>query len=269
MNGRIGIGVITCNREGFFKVLTESLPRVDYSVVVNDGLPYEHFPYKPYYDEVIQHDRNTGVGIAKNDALIKMLEAECEHIFLLEDDIKIINADVFSHYISCARRSGVRHLNYAYHGFGNRDANYAVASRRLIYDGEDAVLSLNKNILGALSYYHAEVLRKVGLLDPRYKNALEHVDHTYSVIKQGLHPPFWWFADAANSECYISDQVEMHMQSVIRKHKLLWKLSMWRNTRLFKKKWGQTPWEIADVDYAEVEKSLVAIKAKYGSDTRL
>ncbi len=42
----------------------------------------EHFTGTHY----IQHDVNRGVGITKNDALRYLLDKDCEHIFLIEDD---------------------------------------------------------------------------------------------------------------------------------------------------------------------------------------
>lgn len=263
MSGKIGIGVITCNREKLFSILTQSLPAVDYAIAVNDGKPYDSFLYEDYYRHVVQHKQNCGVGISKNDALKYLAGVGCEHIFVLEDDIKIINKDAFSHYIECSKRSGVLHLNYAYHGNANRSEGNIENPRKLIYEGGEPILSLNKNIIGAFSYYHISALQKIGYMDERYLNGWEHVDHTLAAIHLGIHPPFWWFADAANSTAYIEDQDQSLEHSVIRGQKIRWRLRMYRNTRHFKQKWGCAPWDIPDVDYGEVEKSLISIKNCY------
>jgi hypothetical protein len=42
-------------------------------------------------------------------------------------------------------------------------------------------------------------------MDEKFYNATEHLEHTYNVIKSDMHPPFWWFADIANSNKYLSD----------------------------------------------------------------
>jgi hypothetical protein len=49
------------------------------------------------------------------------------------------------------------------------------------------------------------VLEQVGLIDERFYNAFDHVEHTYRIIKAGFHPNFWWFADVANSHDLLSD----------------------------------------------------------------
>jgi hypothetical protein len=59
--------------------------------------------------------------------------------------------------------------------------------------------------VGAFSFYTKECLSKSGLMDDFYFNATEHLDHTYTIIKKGMHPPFWWFADIANSNQYLED----------------------------------------------------------------
>ena len=43
-------------------------------------------------------------------------------------------------------------------------------------------------------------------MDERFYNALEHVDHTIAVIDAGMHPPFGYFADIADSQDYIGDE---------------------------------------------------------------
>ena len=55
------------------------------------------------------------------------------------------------------------------------------------------------------SFFTREVLEKVGYIDEQFYNAWEHVDHTYRIALAGYHPPFWWFADIADSEKYLEE----------------------------------------------------------------
>lgn len=262
--GKTGIAVITCNRRHFFERCTETLPSADVRVVVNDGAPYD-YPYSSHYTHLIQHTKNTGVGIAKNDGLKYLMQEQCEHLFVVEDDIYFKQPGVLELYINAARKSGVLHLNYAYHGPGNRNEHQQPVARLTVNDNSGApLLTLNKNILGAFSYYHYTVIEKLGYIHEAYKNAWEHVDHTVLAIKAGLHPPFWWFADAAGSETYIEDQVVNHGQSAIRKNKLKWWLSMRRNTFIFKRRHGVRPWLWPDTPQADVLTILDRIKNTYG-----
>ena len=52
-------------------------------------------------------------------------------------------------------------------------------------------------------------------MDETYYNAMEHADHTYMLAKAGLHPPFWYFADAPESWLLLGDDEWSFQQSII------------------------------------------------------
>ena len=241
---KIGLAIITCDRIEFFKNALASVPHtVDHLVVVNDGSPYPVATYKNEggIDEIIQHPRNMNVAVSKNDAIRALLKAGCKHIFLMEDDITIKSADVFDHYIACAAASGIWHLNYGGHGGNNRDPEGKLRVRNTVdYDGGKSI-DFYEHVLGAFSYYYAGVIKHVGLMDERMHNAMEHVEHTYRIIKDNLHPPFWWFADAGNSSDYLDDQTENHAGSVIRKDPVVWETNFKRALSIFFSKHGKAP----------------------------
>lgn len=242
----IGVGVLTCNRESFFEVCINSIPKVDFLIVINDGKPYEKDIYTSKPNIVIEHDKNLGVAKSKNEIIKSLLENSCEHIFLIEDDIKINRKDVFDHYIRSAENLGIYHLNYGFHGNGNRNQSGNPVSRKIIFKSGEELISLNKNLIGAFTYYHKSIIEKIGLLDEQFFNGLEHVDHTYQIIKAGYHPPFWWFADAPRSYDYIWDQDPGLSKSIIRKNRFLWKYRMFINRSHFRKKNGVATFEIPD-----------------------
>ena len=65
---RIGLGIITCNREDFYKECYNSVPLdiVDDLVTVNDGSDLVgDYPQT----KIITHKENKGVGISKNESL--------------------------------------------------------------------------------------------------------------------------------------------------------------------------------------------------------
>lgn len=261
MKNKIGIAIITCNRTHLFKRCISSIPKPDKMIIINDGTNIHHSFFPSYADEVIQHKKNLGVGKSKNEGIRFLLKNGCEHIFLCEDDIMIKNNDIYNKYIQTAKKTGIYHLNFAYHGDGNKDINGNPVARKIVPDEEGKeLLSLNKNLLGAFSYYHSGLFEKVGLIDEQFFNAWEHVDHTYQIIKAGFHPPFWWFADIANSDSYIEDLDVDHSKSIIRKKGLFWKLNLFRNTRRFKTKNGIEPYNIPDTPEKIVDQELLIIK---------
>jgi GT2 family glycosyltransferase len=234
MNGKIGLGIVTCNRENLFKKCVENLPDVDYLIIVNDGRPYsgESYPVKNNI-KILQHRINLGVGKSKNEILKYLMEKDCEHLFIMEDDIQIINTNICNLYIKASQKSGIRHFNFLYHGPLNKNHDGTPNPRKIINYDDNIKISLNTNVGASLSYFHRSVIEKCGYIDEIYYNMWEHVDHTYQIIKGGFHPPQYWFADLADSQKYVKDLDPDLTKSSIRKNILSYKIKYYFYKALF------------------------------------
>lgn len=213
MKSKIGIGIITCNRNSFLQRCLKSIQSEWYDelVIINDGdIPIKNIEYN-----IINNKTNLGVGKTKNIALKYLMKKKCEHIFLVEDDI-IFKDNVFIKYIEASKKTKVKHFNYCLHGFDNK-INGCKPNPKKIFEIRGIKVALYFNVYGTCSYYHKSVLDDIGLMDEKYYNAMEHVDHTMLAIQKGYHPPFRWFIDLENSNDYIEDQDENHNKSTIRK----------------------------------------------------
>jgi glycosyltransferase involved in cell wall biosynthesis len=214
MSTKIGIGIITCDRPDYLKKLIKSLDGINFSdfYIINDG--------ERQIDggELKTHNNippKQGVGKTKNQAL-KYLK-DCDYIFLLEDDIIIKDKTVFDKYVETSKLSGIQHFNFAFHGIDNYKANGTPAVRLKVDYSPTVSVCLYPNVYGAFSMYTKKCIEKVGLMDEFYYNAMEHVDHTAQIINAGMHPPFRWFADIADSFNYIEEIDRGHSGSEIRK----------------------------------------------------
>jgi len=271
---KIGIGIITCNREDFLQtsymsVAVSSAIQLHDCFVVNDGDPLSDETRNIIGlsdDNLIQHKKNCGVAVSKNNALKRMMDNGCDHLFLMEDDIKLTNISTIPKYIEVAEKSGIQHLNYGGHGIYNRTKQGEIVTRATVkVKDSDISLNLYYNILGAFSYYSREVIEKVGYMDETFHNAMEHVDHTYQIIKAGFHPPYWWFADLANSWEYIDDIKPFHQESVIRKNHDEWMENYKIASEYFATKNGHFPTAVPDPGQAVVGQSLKFLRDKYGN----
>ena len=212
-NYKIGLGLITCDRPDFFKKSCDSIYKLDcIKVVVDDG----ESKVSTLLDKIDTDHPKSGVGKAKNKALEFLINQECEYIFLMEDDIEILDEKIFELYINASKSTGIKHFNFGLHGNHNLDYLGRPNVRKTINYPDSLKINLYPNVLGAFSYYHIDVLKDVGLMDENFYNALEHVDHTYQIIKKFYHPPFRWFADVEGSQIYLKDIVPDHQQSKIR-----------------------------------------------------
>lgn len=236
LNSNIGVGIVTCNRENYLRTLLDSVKGnrdVSELVIVNDGEELSEDIRREY--NVITNSINIGVGKTKNNALRFLLEKKCNNIFLIEDDIKIKDSNVFKRYIETSVSSGIQHFNFAFHGVDNYLPTGEPAVRLRVEYSDSIAVCFYPNVYGAFSYFTRHCLEKCGIMDEYYYNAMEHVDHTNEIIKNGMHPPFRWFADIADSHLYIQELDVNHNGSEIRKDQK-WVENFHRSADYFAKK---------------------------------
>jgi hypothetical protein len=223
---KIGVGITTCNRLEYFNQCFNSLDlsKIDHLVVVNDGFPVNFDDYKlDSKVHIIQNEKNIGVGRTKNKIFQYLLDMKCDHIFTLEDDCVITDNSVFEEYIKASKITGLKHFNFGPGSPWNRvqlDPSVIgdLSKRGLAtqngdpnpkmiveYKKHDIAISLYEHIVAMFCYFDANALKDVGLIEERFYNAWEHVEHTLRFIKKGYYTPFWWFADIKGSEKYIKE----------------------------------------------------------------
>ena len=251
---KIGVGIITCNRNEYLKNLLYSLPEkgIGTLVVVNDGKAENKIPICGTW---IQNETNLGVGKSKNKAMNFLYEEGCDFIFIIEDDMLIKNPDVFNKYIEAYHVTGIHHFNYGPGSPFNRkqkiqfdlhnrhllDQHSAPNPRLIVEYPENVKIALYEHTVAMFSFFTREVLEKVGYIDEQFYNAWEHVDHTYRIALAGYHPPFWWFADIANSEDYLSEAPGAIDNSSIANKTEQWQKNVYGGRELYKKKHGHYP----------------------------
>lgn len=280
MTEKIGIGIITCNRVDFFNSLQESILQccsdATNFIVVNDGI--DNINLKIPNCHYIHNKENQGVGKSKNIAMQHLLDAGCEYIFILEDDLTVINPDVFKQYIKTSKVTGIQHFNFGPGTPFNRAQSlqgYDLHNRHQLsniskpcpkmvveYNSEVAI-DLYSHVAGVFSFFTSNILKAVGLNDEQFYNAWEHVDHTLRIIKSEGHPPFWWFADIHNSTDYLSIPSQSIEKSTTSQDQTEWLSNVHAGRELYKRKHGFYP-NMCKLDTKdEVIKALKAIKIKW------
>jgi GT2 family glycosyltransferase len=270
---KIGVGIITCNRSEFFRECFNSLPKekIDEIVVINDGNP---LPFDISKGVVLDNPKNIGVGKSKNRALKYLVEHNCDYIFLIEDDMLIKRDDVFDAYINAYKQSGIHHFNYGPGSPFNRKQtiqNFDLHNRHLldqhsepnpkmIVDYKNAKIALYEHTVAMFSFFTKEVIEKVGYIDEEYYNAWEHVDHTYRIIKAGYHPPFWWFADIANSDQYLTEAPGAIDNSSIANKTEQWQKNVYEGREIYKRNHGHYPNQPPYVTKEQVINKLKQLK---------
>ena len=281
---KIGVGIITCNRLNFLESCINSLPdAVGNSiplVIVNDGdIDISESIISTRKAHIIKHKENKGVGISKNDALKKLIELGVNHLFLLEDDILILDKTIFNKYVDASKRTGIMHFNYGPGSPFNRkqDSNevFDLHNRhlakqntdpypRLVVDyGNDLKIALYMHTVAMFSYFNKKAIDNVGYIDEEFFNAWEHVDHTYRIIKAGMHPPFWWFADLENSHKLLTEAPGAIDNSSIANKTEQWQKNVMTGREIYYRKHGHYPNQPPYYGEADAVQALKEIYKKY------
>lgn len=245
------LGIVTYNRPEFFQEIlgTTRFNEVDEVYVVDaSGTNVEQGKCRmgtvgDGSDKLryIKNDVPAAVGTAKNLLLDAMIEDGMDHLFLQEDDVAITDDGVFDLYIETAKQSGMwGGLNYAWHGNGNKGSMGEHQIKNSVDLDDEIGLVLTENGTAAFSYFHREVIEKMGKFPepPDYVNALEHLAHYQKLASYKLTSFMYWFPDAKGSENYIKDLDDgNHGGSVIRKDGE-WTKNFHHANACFKKEFG-------------------------------
>jgi len=269
---KIGLGIVTCNRPEFLSKCIASIDfnKVDERIIVNDGkLDVKH----PNFT-VLKNEKNIGVGKSKNKILKHLYEKGCDYIFILEDDMLILDNNVFEKYIEAHKKSGIHHFNYGpgspfnrkqnikfdLHNRHELDQHSEPKPRKIVDYGNEIKVSLFEHTVAMFSFFTRKVVKEVGYIDEDFYNAWEHVDHTYRIIKAGYHPPFWYFADIYNSHKFLSEAPEAIDKSSIANDSEQWKKNVYGGREIYLKKHGHYPNEPPFTSNEEVDRVLKKLK---------
>lgn len=258
---KIGIGIVTCNRNDFFTKCIESINPdwYDELLVVNDG----DVPLQYVGADIINNENNLGVCKSKNILLRSLLKNKCDYIFIIEDDM-LFKGNVFEEYIKAHKKTGIHHMMFAYHGPANKGGiSKGIPKPRKIIDYGDVKIALNYGCVGAVCFYTKKCLEDVGIFDEDFdKNNFEHVEHSYRLAKNNYSTPYWWWSDIANSMEYIEEQACSEENSSIRRGDN-WQQKIMESAKIFKDKHGYMPaWQgcVPDKSLPEVITILKDIK---------
>lgn len=258
---KVGLGIVTCNRNKFFTKCISSIKDEWYDelIVVNDG----DVPIKHPSHNIINNKKNIGVCKSKNILFKKLLDKKCDYIFIIEDDM-YFKDNVFQAYIDAYKKTGIHHMMFAYHGPANKgNVSKGKPQPRVIIDYGDLKISLNQGCVGAVCFYTKECLNEVGLFDEDFdKNNFEHVEHSYRLAKAEYSTPYWWWADLANSLDYIEEQACSEDNSAIRRGDN-WKQKIMDSAQIFKNKHDYMPaWQgcVPDSSLSDIKELLKRIK---------
>ena len=189
------IGIVTKDRYACLDVLLHSLRHDHNPIVIVDASGNPDLSctegYPRFYDTPMD---KKAVVYNKNMLMRLFLNSRHEYLFIIEDDVKILDHEIFDLYVNASRKHGIHHMNFC--GYPLPD--------RVRYDFNDDV-QISENLMGVLSFYDRECLEKVGLMNEQLNhNCWEHIEHTARINRYyRFNPEFYHFPDVSNSWEYV------------------------------------------------------------------
>ena len=254
---KIGVGITTYNSENYFKELLSSLKgcSIDELIVVNGGKEYN----EKYDCEWIQHKKNQFVSVCRNDCIKFLMNRNCEHIFIIEDDMLVKDANVFNKYIEASVATGLKYFTYVSTSPGAGDPFNRTPKLILDYS-KNVSISLYGNLCNEFTYHHKSVFEKGYFYDPDFRELLDGELTYRECLASEWTPPFWWFPDITNSDNYVCNNpnAKSRLQDPQREDNRNKVINHF--VSLFYKKHGLHIGEIPHVDQQYVINQLMRIK---------
>lgn len=238
---RIGVGIVTFERFDRFKECFDNLLKnsehIDEVLIVDDCSTKDKEKYDTFFDslllpkfKVIVNDINSGVGVSKNKILNYFYNKDFDYIFTLEDDINVLNPNVFNKYIECSIKTNFTYINFGLHNI----YNYNNSETRIINGIE---VSIYPELSHGFTLHTKELIDKIGYYDENYNNSYESIDYYYRAAKEELTAPFWMFIDIKDSDKYLEEQYNS-IQDSTTKSSTKWIIPTTNGAKYFYKKFG-------------------------------
>jgi hypothetical protein len=203
---KIGVGIMSYNSPEYFKTLYDSIPfdKIGGLVVINGGNPYEgDYPNCVW----IQHETNKFPSVCRNEALDFLIGQQFEHIFLIEDDMEILDPEIFDKYIETSQKTGLKYLCHVSTSEGSGE-RFKRTPKKIVEYPNGAKVAFYPNMCNEFTYHHISAFYALSakgektFYDENMRDAFD-VELTYRESLMPHAAPFWHFADIVNSDQYI------------------------------------------------------------------
>lgn len=187
--------ITTFNREELFWRLYNSIDAKKVDVLIVQDAAKE-YPYEGSFDNIniIKVDDRKGIGNSKYIGTEHAKEHGYENLFLVEDDVEVLDNNVWDVFISFSNWTGIGHTNWNTAAFNKFRFSFPVH--------EDFTGDVHLHAQGAFQYFHKSTFDKFKW-DTHYINALEHGDVEYQLHLANEAPPLGSAVSPSNCENYL------------------------------------------------------------------
>ena len=206
--GKVGLGLTTWKRPEMFRRCRDSAAEhlaglVDEVIVIQDGGESYLHGCPAGWTTVARAD-NAGWAAGKNECLSFLVDAGCDHLFMLEDDTTVTSPRAITGYVDAALASGLHYLTA--HPWG------PVTTTKV---GEDGPVTYWAYVGSWWTYMSAEGLQRAGGYNDTLGGIMGDIELPQRWQLQGLTSGWGRLPDATGSEDWVRPDCLTIDQSMI------------------------------------------------------
>jgi glycosyltransferase involved in cell wall biosynthesis len=212
MEAHIAVAINTFNRKSSFY---ECYKSVTINTDTDNIFVVDDCSHENYFTSDYRFESRVGISKSKNMALQLCYESGADHIFLLDDDVRILKPDWWKPYVE----SGEHHLCATFLPNAGIFHKIKMSEPIFKYDNdierhlitakiETTTQSFKRHHLGNgyCLYFTRHCIETVGGFDTNYNNKYEHCDLSRSIFNAGLTKYMYQDVINSNELIYCLDQ---------------------------------------------------------------
>jgi len=154
-----------------------------------------------------------------NDGLRELSKNNCEHIFIIRDNVELLDTNFVNEYVKCFENTGIHIL-------------FNVDAERVILDYKDCSVKVTDRFSKHFVYLNLKCIKEIGYFDEKYQDSFEALDYYYRLYNKGLSTPVSYFTSPNINKFNVIEQpTTTPFEEDI----------MLRGLKLFKLKYNYTP----------------------------
>lgn len=182
-----------------------------------------------------------------NDGLRELSKNNCEHIFIVRDNVELSDIKFVGEYIKCFESTGIHIL-------------FNTNAERVVLDYKDCSVKVADRFLKHFLYINIKCIKEIGYLDEKYQDSFEVLDYYYRLYNKGLSTPVSYFT-SPNIDKF--NEINLSVGDSFDEDIML------RGLKLFKIKYNYTPVDLPLLNMTEASQVYQKLFTRFAKNNKV